>query len=172
MRIGELAKKVGLAPSALRYYEDAGLLGPAERTPSGYRLYRADALGRLQFIQRAKALGLSMRDIRQLVDSPAIGTADERAKLRHVVAHKLAETRSRVAELEQLGEDLERLYVRLDRGPGPECGHVGDCACWLPTKEEVIRMANETQRTEACSCCGCQCPETEGHCSCCGCACR
>jgi MerR family copper efflux transcriptional regulator len=171
MRISELANKVGVAPSALRYYEEAGLLAPAPRTASGYRVYGADAVGRLQFIQRAKTLGLSMREIRQLLNSSAVGNTEERAKLRHVVAHKLAETRVRVAELDQLRDELERLYVRLDRGPGPECGHVGDCACWLPTQEEVITMAKETESTTACSCCGCECPGTEGHCSCCGCSC-
>lgn len=171
MRIGELAEKVGLAPSALRYYEEAGLLGPAERAASGYRIYGAEAVGRVQFIQRAKALGLSMREVRRLLDNPKADSLEERANLRHIVAHRLAETRARVAELGQLQNELERLYVRLDRAPGPDCGHVGDCACWLPTEEEVIEMASETKGTEACTCCGCPCPGTDGHCSCCGCSC-
>lgn len=171
MRIGQLAKTVGIAPSALRYYEEAGLLEPAKRSPAGYRLYPEAAVGRLQFIERAKTLGLSMREIRVLLDSPREGSAGERAKLRHLVAHKLAETKSRVAKLEYLHIELERLYVRLDRTPGPECGHVGDCPCWLPTEEEVMRMSQETKATGACSCCGCECPGTDGHCSCCGCTC-
>jgi DNA-binding transcriptional MerR regulator len=171
MRIGQLAKKVGIAPSALRYYEEAGLLEPTDRTPAGYRLYPEAAVGRLQFIERAKTLGLSMREIQVLLESPKAGSADERSRLRHLVAHKLAETRSRVTKLEELRGELERLYLRLDRTPGPECGHLGDCACWLPTEEEVMRMSHETKGTEGCSCCGCECPGTDGHCSCCGCSC-
>ena len=70
MRIGELAKLAGISTSALRYYEEVGLLGPAARTEAGYRIFRGDAVGRLQFVQRAKALGLSLQEVRQLLASP------------------------------------------------------------------------------------------------------
>ena len=168
MRIGELASATGVAPSALRYYEEAGLLEAAARTESGYRIYEPAALGRVQFIQRAQALGLSVREIRRLVHSPRVDGADERRALRHVVAHKLAETKSRVGELQRLRKELEALYVRLNRVPGPDCGHVGDCGCWLPTEEEVLKMAAEVAATEACTCCGCTEPGCDCGCSCCG----
>ena len=90
--------------------------------------------------------------------------------LRHSVAHKIAETRSRIVELEALERELDLLYVRLLRIPGPECGHIGDCACWLPTEEEVNVMAEEVD------CCGRQCcPECAcvngGPCDCADCPC-
>ena len=168
MRIGELGKAVGIAPSALRYYEEAGLLDAAERTASGYRVYGPAAVGRVQFIQRAQGLGLSVREIRQLIDSPKAGSAEERQSLRHVVAHKLAETKNRVLELERLRTELEALYVRLDRATVAECGHLGDCGCWLPTEEEVMKMKNEVEATEGCTCCGCTEAGCDCGCDCCG----
>src|SRR5438105_1037552 len=140
VRIGQLAKDAGVAPSALRYYEEAGLLTPVERTEAGYRLYSTEAIGRLRFIQRAQALGLSLKEIQELVAAPAADAAAERGRLQHVVAHKLAVTEQRLADLGALRAELEAMYVRLTRAPGPDCGHVGDCGCWLPTEQEVRAM--------------------------------
>ncbi len=149
LRIGDLARRAGVATSALRFYEEAGLLAPSGRTEAGYRLYDEAALGRLSFIQRARALGRSLQQIRELVASPSTRVAD-RGRLRHAVAHKLADTDRRVAELTTLRTELEALYVRLLRAPGPDCGHLGDCGCWLPTEEEVMTMREDV---EACCCC-------------------
>ncbi|MET8538999.1 MerR family DNA-binding transcriptional regulator [Streptomyces sp. NPDC005065] len=56
-RISQLAERSGVPATTLRFYEDAGLL-PADRTPSGYRMYGEDAVERLAFISSAKLLGL------------------------------------------------------------------------------------------------------------------
>jgi DNA-binding transcriptional MerR regulator len=170
MRIGELAKNAGVATSAVRYYEEAGLLSPAVRTEAGYRLYPPEALGRVQFVQRAKSLGLTLGEIRLLLAGPHADTGADRDRLRHLVAHKMAQTRARIAELQALEQELQSLYVRLRRTPGPECGHIGDCACWLPTDEEVNVMAEEV------ACCGKLCcpewPCVEGEpCDCAECPC-
>src|SRR5689334_17498826 len=63
LTIGELANRTGLRTSALRYYEDQGLLEPAERTAAGYRLYDESAEQTVRFIQRAQRLGFSLTDI-------------------------------------------------------------------------------------------------------------
>jgi len=68
LTIGQLAKRVGLRTSALRYYEEQGLLQPSERTSSGYRLYAPEAEQTLYFIQRAQRLGFSLADIRILLE--------------------------------------------------------------------------------------------------------
>lgn len=117
IRIGELAKRAGVSTSALRYYEEAGLLRPAERTQAGYRAYSPEAVGRLQFVQRAKAIGLTLIEVRQLVLSPQADAGVDRDRVRHLVAHKIAQTRGRIAELEALKRELELLYVRLTRAP-------------------------------------------------------
>jgi MerR family transcriptional regulator, copper efflux regulator len=169
-KIGQLASQAGIASSALRYYETAGLLGPGERTEAGYRLYEPEALGRLQFIQRAKALGLSLGEIRRLVDGPHSDSESERQALRHVVAHKIAETRSRIGELQFLDTELQELYTRMIRQPGPTCGHLGDCACWLPTQEEVSLMTQEIACCEEPCCAECACEDGKP-CDCTDCAC-
>ena len=67
LTIGQLAKRVGLRPSALRYYEQEGLVQPDGRSEAGYRLYRPQTEQRLRFIQRAQRLGFSLADIRTLL---------------------------------------------------------------------------------------------------------
>ncbi len=59
MRIGELAAATGTTTKTLRFYEDAGLLHPAGRTPTGYRQYSEDAVARLDFIRRGRSAGLT-----------------------------------------------------------------------------------------------------------------
>ena len=68
LSIGQLAKKMGLRTSALRYYEEQGLLSPATRTQAGYRLYDETAEQTLGFIQRAQQLGFSLADIEILLE--------------------------------------------------------------------------------------------------------
>ena len=67
LTIGELAKRVGLRTSALRYYEEQGLLQPAQRSQAGYRLYAPQAERSLRFIQRAQRLGFALSDIHTLL---------------------------------------------------------------------------------------------------------
>ena len=66
--IGELANQFGLSTQAIRYYERLGLLTPPQRTDSGYRLYSPDALERLKFIRKAQNFGLSLQEIKQLIE--------------------------------------------------------------------------------------------------------
>jgi len=157
--VGKLAKAVGLRSSAVRYYEDNGLLPRAERLANGYRTYPSEVVGRLRFIQRAKALGLSLDDIRTLVADAHAAVVPDRERLRHVVAHRLAETERRVNELHELKRQLESMYVRLLRFEGPECGHLGDCEYWLPTDEEVKIMTNEVLCVGDQCCEGFDCPD-------------
>lgn len=67
MRIGELAHAVGTTTKTLRFYEEQGLLPEAERTPAGYRDYSPDAVTRIDFIHRAKSAGLTLAQIRQIL---------------------------------------------------------------------------------------------------------
>jgi DNA-binding transcriptional MerR regulator len=65
--IGKVAKAVGVSVHAIRYYERLGLLPPAHRTESGYRVYPADAVERLRFVQQAQALGFSLEEIKEIL---------------------------------------------------------------------------------------------------------
>lgn len=73
MRIGELAAKTGVSVRALRYYEEQKLLA-ADRSPSGQRSYRSDAVDRVQLIQQFYAAGLSSRTILTLL--PCVETGE------------------------------------------------------------------------------------------------
>lgn len=68
MRIGELAEAAGTTTKTLRFYEEQGLLPPAERTPAGYRNYTPEAVARIDFVHRGQAAGLTLAQIKQILD--------------------------------------------------------------------------------------------------------
>ena len=67
LRIGELAAELSLNPRTIRYYERIGLLPNPERTPAGYRLYDRNDCERLAFILKAKRIGLTLEEIREIL---------------------------------------------------------------------------------------------------------
>lgn len=80
-RIGELAATLGINPKTIRYYEEIGLLQAPRRTSSGYRMYGAADIDRLRFIGKAKAIGLSLDEIRGILTLRGEG----KRPCRHVV---------------------------------------------------------------------------------------
>jgi MerR family copper efflux transcriptional regulator len=134
LTIGQLARRVGLRTSTLRYYEEQGLLVPAARTQAGYRLYDPDAEHVLRFIQRAQRLGFSLADIHTLLhglqsgslsDESVAALAEERyltlerrltelLVLRHELAHLLHELRQARSPVVEPSESLfDRLVDRV-----------------------------------------------------------
>src|ERR671911_1177373 len=67
LKIGEVANWTGLSIKTIRYYESRGLLEQPSRTEGGYRLYGPEEVARLRFVQRAKLLGLTLEEIKELV---------------------------------------------------------------------------------------------------------
>lgn len=67
MNIGEASKETGLSVKMIRYYEGIGLIPPAPRTLSGYRVYRWRDLGTLRFIRKARDLGFLVEHIQRLI---------------------------------------------------------------------------------------------------------
>ncbi len=114
-RIEEVAQSTGLTPRALRFYEEKGLLVPAQRTPGGHRLYTADEVASLVRIKELKQLlGFSLGEIRDLVASEhpaARNAAAQRSALERVLA-AVRDKRSRLARLEQA---LRRRMADLGR---------------------------------------------------------
>ena len=68
LTIGTIARRVGIRTSAVRYYEAHGLLKPADRLPNGYRIYDGDAINLLNFVRRAQTLGITLKEVRKLLD--------------------------------------------------------------------------------------------------------
>ena len=124
MRIGELAKTVGVTPDTIRYYEREGLLPPPERTPSGYRDYGQGVLDDLQFIKKAQALGLKLRDVREVLEISS-GGKPPCEHVRATVSARLAEVEGRLRELRALRATLRDTLQHLDRAPPPKAG----CRC-------------------------------------------
>ncbi len=128
--ISELAARSGFSPSALRYYEQVGLLTAAERSSGGYRLYDEATLARLRFIDRAKQLGLPLGEIRELVSVWDGGLcAHVQDRLRGHIAAKSAEVRARIAELARFAAQLDAAHAGLagQASDGP-CGDGCGCA--------------------------------------------
>ena len=111
MYIGQLAAAAGLTPRTLRYYERVGLLTPARRPVSGYRLYTAQDAQRLWFIRRAQGLGLSLREIAAILAVRDAGVAPCR-HVRVLAETKVAELDQRIAELHHLRAELNQLAER------------------------------------------------------------
>jgi len=99
MKIGELAQRTGMAPSAIRFYESSGLLPPAERGANGYRQYGEAALQRLQMIQLGQRLGFGLDQLREVF-------AVDRGEQRHELI--LGGLDARLAQIDQLMADLAR----------------------------------------------------------------
>ncbi len=76
MRIGELASSVGLSVATIRYYEQEGLLDKPARSDAGYRAYGDGVVERLGFVQRCRALGIGLAEIRRLLQLRQAPTAD------------------------------------------------------------------------------------------------
>ncbi|MBO0822512.1 MAG: heavy metal-responsive transcriptional regulator [Actinobacteria bacterium] len=128
LRISQLAERCGLPASTLRFYEDAGLLS-ADRTPAGYRMYGEEAIERLAFISSAKLLGLALEEIRTLLDVREDGVcASVRARLLPLVADRITDTESRIAELRAFSAHLAGVHADLS-GPAPEGACGPECGC-------------------------------------------
>jgi len=108
LSIGQLARGGGVPIDTVRYYERNGLLAPADRTASGYRKYGGAELRRLRFIRRAKALGFTLDDIRQLL---ALSDEQDVAKVRAAAQRKVDDIAARIDELERIRAGLQELIA-------------------------------------------------------------
>jgi MerR family copper efflux transcriptional regulator len=101
LTIGRVAQQTGLTPKAVRLYETHGLIAPPARTASGYRTYQPKDLPVLRFIRQAQALGLTLKEIKTILDVRRGGRAPC-ALVAHLLDEHLAETERRIAELQEL----------------------------------------------------------------------
>ena len=101
--IGEVAARSGLSRKALRLYEARGILPSARRTPSGYRRYPADVLGLLTFVGQARRLGLTLAEIRQIVELHRAGSAPC-GHVRELLQQKAADLEATLAAVRSILE--------------------------------------------------------------------
>jgi DNA-binding transcriptional MerR regulator len=105
MKIGELAKRSGLPPSRLRFYESSGLIGAVQRKANGYREYPPQTLHILEIITCAQQAGFSLEEIRRLLPN-----ADQSPRSQ---AELLASLRGKVAEIEVLQQRMAQNKAQL-----------------------------------------------------------
>jgi MerR family transcriptional regulator, copper efflux regulator len=126
MRIGEVAKKVGLSIDAIRFYEQSRLLETPARSEGGFRQYSADHLSALAFIRSLQTLGFSLNEIRDFL---SLRTNDLRAcsEVRGMLDRKLHDIRARKVALAKLERELRSALHKCDsqlkrgRGKNSRC---------------------------------------------------
>lgn len=108
MRIGELARATDTKAETIRYYEREGILPAADRTDSNYRDYSPDHLSTLAFVRRARELGFSMAQVRQLL---ALSDHDDKPceDVDRLVQQQLGEVERRIADLISLRNELSQM---------------------------------------------------------------
>ena len=133
MQIGELAERIGVPTSTLRYYERKGLLEPSYRSEAGYRLYSEEDLERVLLIRRAKRVGLSLSDIRALLnrgtEPTAKGPSNGRPRsqwLSDIAEQRLLDIERRLTSLLVQRHELAVLVQDLESGVLEEGGGVSE----------------------------------------------
>jgi DNA-binding transcriptional MerR regulator len=134
-RIGEISELSGVPAKTIRYYEEIGLIPPAERTANTYRVYTKVDVDRLRFIRSARALDFSLQDIEEILafrdreEPPCQYVMD-------LMANHIEQISDRVRELERLRRELRHL---VDVGRTlPEDIQMKNCICHIIQEETSI----------------------------------
>jgi DNA-binding transcriptional MerR regulator len=133
MQIGEVARKIGVATSAIRFYEESGLLPEPNRTPSGYREYDPSVIDRLTFIRAGQAVGLTLAELREVLgirdrgEAPCTHVAD-------LIDRRLDEIDQRIKDLRSLRSDLTALASEAATVKATDCPPESVCRILTGTR--------------------------------------
>lgn len=120
MNIGQAAKTTGVSAKMIRYYESIGLIGPAQRTDSGYRVYSEHDLHTLRFVRRARDLGFSVEQMNELLalwkDRSRASADVKRIALEHV-----QELERKAQALRDMAATLKHLAQHCHGDDRPDC---------------------------------------------------
>jgi MerR family transcriptional regulator, copper efflux regulator len=120
MTIGRVADAAGVSIDTMRFYERQGLIAKPRRTVAGYRIYADEVLDRLRFIQDAKQLGFSLKEIRELLSLGVKSTAECGPVTRKAEA-KLAAMNVEIARLKRMSRTLEKMVHDCGGCSGARC---------------------------------------------------
>jgi len=121
LTVGHVARRAGVSPHTVRYYDRVGLLKAASRTGAGYRDYSEDALERLRFIRDAQRLGLRLQDIRDLLEIRDRGQCPC-GHTRQLMEARLTLVRAEIRRLRDIESEMERMM-----GNESDAGYVWCC---------------------------------------------
>ena len=126
MNIGAAAKASGLPPKTIRYYEEIGLVSP-DRRENAYRDYSDEHIHKLRFIQRARSLGFSVEDCRQLL---SLYEDKDRAsaQVKELAQEHLQEIERKIAELTSMRDVLNTLVTSCRGDDRPDCPIIDNLA--------------------------------------------
>ena len=128
-RISQVAQKAGVTSDAIRYYERLGVLPRPPRTAGGLRTYGEDVLPRLRFIQQAQALGLTLKDVKELVANEGRGGQQRCRRVRDLLKTRLADVDARIREMQAFRRTLR--------------SHLSDCERALEQERPVCPVMIE-----------------------------
>ena len=136
LKIGELAKATGLPPpKTIRFYEGEGLVSDPGRTLSGYRSYGPKDVQRLEFIRRSKGLGLSLAEVRSILNHH--DRSDPTCvHVRSLLDEKLVQVNMALQDLHEFQVELQQL--RDGAGTLMDCRPIGGHICGIIEKSDVV----------------------------------
>lgn len=154
LTIGKAAKRLGLTPKTIRCYEEIGLIPAFQRSRSGlggngYRVLTRQDLNRLEFVKRARRLGLSLAQVKELLTATERGAASRR--LAAFIEQKLSEVDQTVEDLQSLRRGLAELLRRTKAKPEPTpqscCEPVcGPITCEPESRTPVLVQVGRSER--------------------------
>ena len=118
LTIGKVAWRVGIRSSAIRYYERQGMLQPTMRGANGYKTYNDDVVKLLLFVKRAQSLGMTLKEIRPLLNLVSQGQ-QPCSHVKQVARRHLNEVHEKIRELQLLRQELRTLLRRKPGRPHP-----------------------------------------------------
>ena len=128
LRIGELSERCGVSTDTVRFYEREGLLPRPRRSASRYRVYGQEDEGRLRFIRRAQALGLTLDDIRELLSLSQARTVGECRRVAERLRARVAAVDEKLAQLRAFRRELVRNIEKCEKPHADRCPVVLDLA--------------------------------------------
>ena len=120
MNIGEASKASSVSAKMIRYYEQIGLIPPADRNDSGYRAYSQDDVHRLHFIRRARDLGFSVAEITDLLGLWN-DTSRHSADVKRLAEQHIDDLEQRIENMRQMADTLKSLISCCAGDDRPEC---------------------------------------------------
>lgn len=142
IQIKDVSLRSGVPTKTIRYYEEIGLLPPPKRSENNYRLYNDEDIERLRFIKSARALGFHLLEIAQIL-SVQDRNEPPCSHVMDILQHHMNEIDDRIRELENLRQDLSRLF---EAGKNlPQDVKMQTCICHLIRLKDVKGDRNETE---------------------------
>lgn len=126
LKIGQLARRVGVTAKAIRFYEAKRVLAPPARGANGYRVYGHDAVETLRFVKQATGLGLTLADIREII-AIRQGGAPPCTHVRRLLHDKARELDRKLRDLMEMQRQIRRSLAAWSRGGGSRavvCRHI------------------------------------------------